>query len=45
MAGYAVAHLDEIDKLVDGRCLYRPVRHQLGITSFGATAQPVPRAT
>jgi hypothetical protein len=38
MAGYAVAHLDEIDELVDGRCLYRPVRHQLGITSFGATA-------
>lgn len=37
-AGYAVAHLDEIDELVDGRCLYRPVRHHLGITSFGATA-------
>jgi hypothetical protein len=37
MAGYAVAHLDEIDELVDGRCLYRPVRHHLGITSFGAT--------
>ena len=38
MAGYAVAHLDEIDELVDGRCLYRPIRHHLGITSFGATA-------
>jgi hypothetical protein len=37
MAGYAVSHLDEIDELVDGRCLYRPVRHHLGITSFGAT--------
>ena len=38
MAAYAVAHLDEIDELVDGRCRYRPVRHHLGITSFGATA-------
>jgi hypothetical protein len=38
MAGYAVAHLDEIDELVDGRCHYRPVRHHLGITAFGATA-------
>ena len=38
MAGYAVAHVDEIDELVDGRCLYRPVRHHFGITSFGATA-------
>ncbi len=36
-AGYAVAHLDEIEELVDGRSLYRPVRHHLGITSFGAT--------
>jgi tetratricopeptide (TPR) repeat protein len=38
MEGYAVAHLEEIDELVDGRCLYRPVRHHFGITSFGATA-------
>jgi tetratricopeptide (TPR) repeat protein len=38
MAGYEVAHLDEIDELVDGRCLFRPVRHRFGITSFGATA-------
>jgi hypothetical protein len=35
---YAVAHLDEIDELADGRCLYRPIRHHLGITAFGATA-------
>jgi tetratricopeptide (TPR) repeat protein len=35
---YSVAHLDEIEELADGRCLYRPVRHRLGITSFGATA-------
>ena len=38
MARYAVAHLDEIDELADGRSRYRPVRHHLGITSFGATA-------
>jgi hypothetical protein len=38
MARYAVAHLDEIDELADGRYRYRPVRHHLGITSFGATA-------
>jgi mannose-6-phosphate isomerase-like protein (cupin superfamily) len=37
MAGYGVAHLDEIDELADGRCLYRPIRHHFGITSFGAT--------
>jgi hypothetical protein len=38
MRSYAVAHLDEIDELLDGRCLYRPVRYHFGITSFGATA-------
>jgi hypothetical protein len=37
MAGYAVAHVDDIDELVDASCLYRPVRHHFGITSFGAT--------
>lgn len=36
--GYAVARLDEIDALADGRCRYRPVRHHFGITSFGVTA-------
>jgi tetratricopeptide (TPR) repeat protein len=35
--GYAVAHLDEIDELLDGRCPYRPVRLHFGITSFGVT--------
>lgn len=35
MSGYAVAHLDEIDEITDGRCAYRPVRHHFGITSFG----------
>jgi hypothetical protein len=38
MAGYAVAHLDEIDEFADGRCHYQPIRHHLGITAFGATA-------
>jgi tetratricopeptide (TPR) repeat protein len=35
MSGYAVAHLDEIDELDDGRCPSRPVRHHFGITAFG----------
>jgi tetratricopeptide (TPR) repeat protein len=35
MSGYAVAHLDEIDEISDGRCPSRPVRHHFGITSFG----------
>jgi hypothetical protein len=38
MAGYAVAHLDEIDEFADGRCHYRPIRHHLGISAFGVTA-------
>ena len=38
MAEYAVAHLDEIDELDDGREPWRPVRHHLGITAFGVTA-------
>ena len=38
MSGYAVVHLDEIDELDDGRCPWRPVRHHLGITSFGINA-------
>ena len=38
MSGYAVAHLDEIDELDDGRCPYRPVRHHFGITAFGVNA-------
>lgn len=35
---YAIARLDEIDALPDGRYHYRPVRHHFGITSFGVTA-------
>jgi len=38
MSGYAVAHIDEIDEITDGRCPWRPVRHHFGITSFGVNA-------
>jgi hypothetical protein len=38
MSAYAVAHLDEIDEISDGRCPRRPVRHHFGITSFGVNA-------
>ena len=38
MTSYAVARLDEIDEVNDGRCRFRPVRHHFGITSFGVTA-------
>jgi hypothetical protein len=36
MSKYAVAHLDEIEELDDGRL--RAVRHHFGITAFGVTA-------
>jgi tetratricopeptide (TPR) repeat protein len=38
MSGYAVAHLDEIDEISDGRCPSRPIRYHFGITSFGINA-------
>jgi tetratricopeptide (TPR) repeat protein len=38
MTGYAVAHLDQIDEIDDGRCPWRPVRHHFGITAFGVNA-------
>jgi len=38
MARHATARLDEIDALSDEAFRYRPVRHHLGITSFGVTA-------
>src|ERR687886_148644 len=38
MSQYAVAHLDEIDEISDGRCPWRPVRFHFGITSFGVNA-------
>ena len=38
MSEYAVARLDEIDEVSDGREPWRPVRHHFGITSFGVNA-------
>lgn len=38
MAEYATARLEEIPELADHDVRYRPVRHHLGITSFGVTA-------
>lgn len=38
MSDYAVTRLDEIDEISDGREPWRPVRHHLGITSFGINA-------
>lgn len=36
--GYAVAHVDEIAELDDGRAPMRAVRHHFGITAFGVNA-------
>ncbi|GGI47434.1 tetratricopeptide (TPR) repeat protein [Agromyces flavus] len=38
MAAYQVARLDEIEELEDAGSFYRPIRHHLGISAFGATA-------
>jgi tetratricopeptide (TPR) repeat protein len=38
MARYAVARLDDIEEVDDGRCSFRPVRHHFGITTFGVNA-------
>jgi tetratricopeptide (TPR) repeat protein len=38
MARSAVARLDEIDEIDDGRCPFRPVRHHFGIMTFGVNA-------
>jgi tetratricopeptide (TPR) repeat protein len=38
MSNYAVARLDEIDEISDGRAPSRPIRHHFGITSFGVNA-------
>ena len=43
MTRYAVARLEEIEELTDGREPFRPVRHHFGITSFGVTAWTAPR--
>jgi tetratricopeptide (TPR) repeat protein len=38
MAAFAIARLDEIDEIEDGRSPFRPVRHHFGITTFGINA-------
>jgi tetratricopeptide (TPR) repeat protein len=38
MSKYSAAHLSEIGEVDDGREPFRPVRHHLGITSFGITS-------
>jgi mannose-6-phosphate isomerase-like protein (cupin superfamily) len=38
MSQFAVARLDDIDEIDDGRCPFRPMRHHFGITSFGVNA-------
>jgi tetratricopeptide (TPR) repeat protein len=38
MSGYAIAKLDELEEVNDGRCPFRPVRHHFGITAFGVNA-------
>lgn len=38
MARFAVARLDDIDEVDDGRCPFRPVRHHFGIMTFGVNA-------
>jgi tetratricopeptide (TPR) repeat protein len=38
MTSYAVARLDEIEEVTDGREPFRPVRHHFGISSFGVNA-------
>jgi tetratricopeptide (TPR) repeat protein len=38
MSGYAVARLEEIAEITDGREPWRPVRHHFGIMSFGVNA-------
>ena len=38
MSGYALARLDGIAEITDGREPWRPVRHHFGIMSFGVNA-------
>ena len=38
MSEYKVAQIGKIEEIDDGRCPWRPVRHHLGITSFGVNA-------
>jgi mannose-6-phosphate isomerase-like protein (cupin superfamily) len=38
VSDYSVTKLDEIEEITDGRVPWRPVRHHLGIQSFGINA-------
>jgi len=38
VSDYEVRHLEDIEEITDGRCPWRPVRYELGITSFGVNA-------
>jgi tetratricopeptide (TPR) repeat protein len=38
MSDYAIAPLEGIEEIDDGRCPFRAVRHHFGITSFGVNA-------
>ena len=38
MSAYKVARLGEIEEVTDGRCPFRRVRYELGITAFGVNA-------
>ncbi len=38
MTDFALARIDEITEIDDGRCPFRPVRHHFGITTFGVNA-------
>jgi hypothetical protein len=42
MTRYAVAGLEDIEELTDGREPFRPVRHHFGITAFGVNAWTAP---
>ncbi|HEU0195215.1 MAG TPA: hypothetical protein VFQ71_13505 [Gaiellales bacterium] len=38
MSSYAVAQIEQIDEIQDGRCPWRPVRHHFGVASFGVNS-------
>jgi tetratricopeptide (TPR) repeat protein len=38
MADFAIARLEEIEEIDGSRCPFRPVRHHLGITTFGVNS-------
>jgi hypothetical protein len=38
VADYAIAKLEDIEEIDDGRSPFRPIRHHLGITTFGINA-------